>query len=269
MPRTPITAGTLEWRQSCGHDDLLLVEGRADLATAVRVVERRAGSARAEESGTAPLDIRTLPVGDIDALIVDLRRERLGDRLIAEGSCGQCGARVDVDFSLAAYLEHNRPRRTELAAPDEQRPGWWRLRRYDTAFRIPSAGDVLAAGSGPEGRAALLESCFSGDLGARAVRTAERALARIAPVLHTTVAGQCPDCGAEAQLEVDARGIALTELGFLAGSVLDEVHLIAAAYHWTEQAILDLPSTRRAAYAERVRITRAAVGALVQEAHLG
>ena len=116
---------------------------------------------------------------------------------------------------------------------------------------------MLDAGPGPAARAALLAACFRGDLRAAAIRATERALARIAPVLRTTVRGVCPECGAQADMDVDARGIALAELGFLAGSVLDEVHLVAAAYHWTEQVILDLPSGRRAAYAERVRIARA------------
>jgi hypothetical protein len=246
MPRTPITDLPFQWREPTGHDDLLLAEGRADLATAVRVLTRRAAGA----------DVRGLPVGDIDALIVALRAERLGDRLIAEGACRGCSAAVDVEFSLAAYLEHNRPRRTQLARPAAE-PGWWRLARYDLTFRIPSAGDVLDAGSGPGARAALLDDCFRGDRRASAIRAAERALARIAPVLRTMVQGVCPECGAQVGLDVDARGLALAELCFLAGSVLDEVHLIAVAYHWTEQAILDLPSSRRTAYAERVRLARA------------
>jgi hypothetical protein len=262
MPRTPITDLPVEWRESTGHDDLLLVEGRADLATAVRVLERRAdfaagakrtpGSADAADADVA---VSSLPVGDIDALIVALRIDRLGDRLIAEGTCHGCSAAVDVEFSLAAYLGHNRPRRTGLARPAAE-PGWWRLLRHDLTFRVPSAGDVLDAGSGPGARASLLAACFRGDLRAPAIRAAERALARIAPVLRTTVRGVCPECRAPVDMDVDARGLALAELGFLAGSVLDEVHRVAAAYHWTERAILDLPSSRRTAYAERVRIAR-------------
>lgn len=260
MPRTPITGLPVEWREATGHDDVPLVEGHADLATAVRVLARRADFGTGGDNATG-VGVRSLPVGDVDALIVALRVEALGDQLIAEGACNGCSAAVDVGFSLAAYLEHNRPRRTRLAQPTGE-PGWWRLTRHDLTFRIPSAGDVLDAGSGLGARAALLAACFRGDLRAAAIRAAERALARIAPVLRTTVRGVCPECGAQADMDVDARGIALAELGFLAGSVLDEVHLVAAAYHWTEQAILDLPSGRRAAYAERVRIARATTAPL-------
>jgi hypothetical protein len=59
-------------------------------------------------------------------------------------------------------------------------------------------------------------------------------------------------------LDVDAREICLAELRFLAGSVLEDVHLLASAYGWSERDILDLPSARRASYAEYVRAGRGA-----------
>jgi hypothetical protein len=257
MPRTPITNLAVGWRDTTGHDDLVLAEGRADLATALRVVKRRAVMPQRGDGSRMRAD--ELPVGDIDALIVTLRVERMGDRLIAEGSCGHCSAMVDVDFGLAAYLAHRRPRRSRLAIPDDE-AGWWRLLRFDTTFRLPSAGEVIAAGDVVNhpggGRSALLAACVRGDLSANAVRAAERAMTVLAPILRTTVSGACPECGAVVDLDVDARGLCLAELGFLAGSVLDEVHLLASAYHWRERDILDLPSTRRTAYAERIRLSQ-------------
>ena len=53
-------------------------------------------------------------------------------------------------------------------------------------------------------------------------------------------------------LDVDARELCLTELRFLASSVFDDVHVIAAAYGWPEAAILDLPSSRRTRYARLI-----------------
>ncbi len=257
MPRTPITNLVVQWRPGTGHDDLLLVEGRADLATAVALVERRAILPPGPDG--APMAARDLPVGDIDALIVALRAERLGDRLIAEGTCASCASLVDVDFGIADYLEFNRPRSSRLAERAEQ-PGWWRLRRTVTTFRLPTAGDVLAVTAAGGGRAALIAACVQGEPSGSALRAVERAMSRLAPVLRTIVRGQCPECAAPVDLDVDAPGLCMAELGFLVGTVLDEVHLLAATYHWTERDILDLPSARRAAYAERARLAaRAAV----------
>ncbi len=259
MPRTPITGLVVGWRDATGHDDLLLVEGRGDLATAVRVVGHRA-ELPPDQDGIRPT-ADELPVGDIDALIVAMRVERLGSGMVAEITCGRCEALADIDFDLVAYAEHRRPRRSRAAAPAAE-PGWWRLLRSATTFRLPSAADVLGAGAeatnDDAARAALVAACIRGDVSAPAVRAAERAMETLAPILRSTVPGACPECGAPVDLDLDARALCLAELGFLAGAVLDEVHLLAAAYHWTERDILDLPSSRRSAYAERVRVASGA-----------
>src|SRR5438094_820480 len=107
MRRTPIAHAAYRWREPTGHDDLLLVERGPGLATAVELVERRATGA--DEN---PLDARSLPVGDVDVLLLELRRAALGDLLVAEGRCPVCDTAVDIDFSIDAYVEHHRPGRT-------------------------------------------------------------------------------------------------------------------------------------------------------------
>lgn len=301
MPLTPITGRRVHWREATGHDDLLLVEGGSGLAVAVALIGRRAiaeyadgrtdggpattadddadeaGSGRAgatqatggiagpadgeADSQAGPLDARALPVGDVDALVADLRRERLGDRLVAEAACVRCAARIDIDFGLADYLGHHRPRPARSAVPAGE-PGWWRLRHAETWFRLPTAGDVLAAGPGPEGRKALVGACVRGDRSAGPVRAAERAMAALAPTLRSQVEGTCPECAAAVGLDVDVRELCLEELVFLAGGVLDEVHLLASAYRWTELDILGLTSRRRICYAERVRASWSAEPAM-------
>lgn len=256
MPRTPLLGVPVAWREATGWDELVLVEGDGGLATAVAVLQGRARFPAAGRDGA--LTARDLPVGDVDALIVALRVDRLGDRLIAEGTCATCSAPVDVDFGLAAYCAHNRPRATRLADQDPGEPGWWRLRRAETWFRVPTAGDVLTAAEEADPHEALLATCVRGERSTRAMRAVDRALESVAPTLRTRVQGGCPECGAAVDLDVDARGLCLDELRFLAGAVLDEVHLVAAAYHWREREILDLPGARRTAYAERIRTARGA-----------
>lgn len=267
MPRTPISNLVVSWREPSGHEDLLLAERATGLATAVTLVGRLgavgpAASDGADVTGRPDASDRfdgadgfaagDLPVGDIDVLIADLRRARLGDRLVAEGDCTRCGAPVDVDFSLAAYCDHRRPRLSASAVRTEEH-GWWLLRRTETRFRIPSARDVLAAAESADARAFLLDRCVRGDRSGTALRSTERAMETLAPTLRSEVTGACPECGNDVVLDADVRELCLAELGFLSGAVLDEVHLLASAYHWPEQVILDLPSRRRTSYAERVR----------------
>jgi hypothetical protein len=241
MPQAAISGVDVTFAVANGYDDLLLYESTPGLALAVTLLSRRAG-----------VDAAALPVGDVDALVAELRRAAIGDALVAEGRCATCATPVDVDFSLAALLQHARPRASRAAVAE--RDGWWRLRASDTRFRIPTAADVLAAGDLTE----LVARCIAGASPAADVRRVERALEALAPTLRTTGLGSCPECGAEVVVDVDARALCLEELRFLAGSVLEDVHLLASAYRWSEESILALPSPRRRTYAQMIQSGRSA-----------
>jgi hypothetical protein len=245
MIRLPISGASAAWRASTGYDDMAVADCRAGLAEALTCVNRCV-----VDADGSPVDGAALPVGDLDLLVVARRRDLLGDAFVAEGQCARCAATVDVRFGLAAYAEHNRPRVPRGAFPEED--GWWALPRQGISVRVPTAGDVLAAWSRDSGRAEFVERCVRGEAAPAAVRAAEKAMASLGPTLRSDVAGTCPECGAGVVLDVDARELCLTELRFLASSVYDDVHLIATAYGWTEDGILDLPSGRRRRYADLI-----------------
>jgi len=243
MIRLRISSMPAQWRPATGHDDIALADSRPGLAGALGYVARAA---------TLPsgVDAASLPVGDLDLLVVARRRELHGDTLVAEGRCGQCASVVDVQFSLAAYADHHRPRPSRIAAPAGD--GWFTLRSDNVSFRPPPVADVLAAAGTDDPRGALLASCTRGALTPRLARTVERALATVAPTLRADVAGTCPECEAPVLLDVDARELCMTELRFLAASVYDDINLVASVYRWTQDAILDLSSTRRRRYADMI-----------------
>jgi hypothetical protein len=243
MIRLPVSGLEARWRSATGRDDIALAESEPGLAGAVGYA-----SNGAQTADGAPLDGATLPIGDLDLLIVSRRREILGDAFVAEGSCPGCSARVDVHFSLAAFADHHRPRTTRAAVPAPE-PGWWRLRAREITFRLPTAADILAVAGQADARLLLEQRCVRGGHDARARRMTGRAMSILGPPLRAEVAGLCPECSADVLLDVDARELCLAELRFLASSVFDDVHVIAAAYGWPETAILDLPSSRRTRYA--------------------
>lgn len=243
MVRLPISGELARWRPSSGYDDVALADSRPGLAGALAHVSPAVDL----PSG---LDAESLPVGDLDLLVVARRRELRGDSIVAEGSCAQCGALVDVQFSLAAYADHHRPRASRVAVASGD--GWFTLRSADISFRPPRVADVLAAVDARDPRSALLASCTRGAPTARQSRTVERALATVAPTLRADVAGTCPECAAPVLLDVDARELCMTELRFLAVSVFDDVNLLASVYHWSHDAILGLPTATRRRYADLI-----------------
>jgi len=253
MIRLPISGALAHWRPATGTDDMALADSQPGLAGARAYV---AGSALLADG--SPVDAGALPVGDLDLLVVARRRELRGDTLVAEGRCEQCGAPVDVQFSLAAYADHHRPRPSRRVSTAG--PGWYLLAAHQIGFRLPLVADVLTAADADDPRAALLAGCTRPSLTggpARVARAVEQAMALLAPTLRADVAGSCPECAAAVLLDVDARELCMSELRFLAGSVYDDVNLIASVYRWSQDAILELPSARRRRYADLIAGHRA------------
>lgn len=76
----------------------------------------------------------------------------------------------------------------------------------------------------------------------------ETALEQAAPELAQQLQLACPECGEQHQVQLDwYRGMhkPIDEL-------LDQIHRLAANYHWSEQEILALPKQRRTAYLRRL-----------------
>ncbi|MEM9292174.1 MAG: hypothetical protein AAGD01_10875 [Acidobacteriota bacterium] len=78
---------------------------------------------------------------------------------------------------------------------------------------------------------------------------AQEALESMAPAVAESVAASCPHCAEVTAVHVDPY-LALESAS--AKGILDDVHQLASAYGWTEEAILALPRSRRRAYLERL-----------------
>lgn len=65
----------------------------------------------------------------------------------------------------------------------------------------------------------------------------------------SSISSQCPECGAETRARIDILGFSFRP----AIALQREVHLIARAYHWDEQTILELSEDRRQGYLALIR----------------
>jgi len=253
----PVSGRCVALRQPTGFDEMLLLEARGpEPARAIAFASRLACD------GT---DAASLPVPDLDTLLLLLRQALLGDRLLTETACPArgCRARVDVAFGIDAFLAHHRPQPPRLrawqVAPCAEQAGWFCLRALgaDAAtarFRLPTAGDERDVAGQADAAAALARRCIAPlPLPPGARRAAEAAMAALAPPLVGPLAGTCPECGADVAIGFDPRRYVLGELRARAGFIAEEVDALAGRYHWTERAILDLPGARRTTYADMAR----------------
>jgi hypothetical protein len=247
----PASRLAVELRPPGGRESLLLAEAYVlDLPLAIALLSRLA----VPLAGAGTVDFGQLPCCDVDAAILELRRRLFGPRVVATMGCHECKRPFDIVFDLGEYLAHHAVAMPAGVAPDEQ-PGWFRLDDGALRFRLPT-GDDLVAAAGAE--RALEERC-TGDrpLGDDERARVEAALEAMAPDLCSDLEGPCPECGASGSARFDPTLFVLHELRARSARIFDEVHLLARAYHWSEDVILALPDDRRARYVERVLNERA------------
>lgn len=85
----------------------------------------------------------------------------------------------------------------------------------------------------------------------------ELAVETVSPELSDCINTQCPECGHQQIVAIDL----YETLAKPAAGLLDEVHRIALHYHWSEEAILNLPKQRRKQYLSRLDRERGMQGA--------
>jgi hypothetical protein len=172
-----------------------------------------------------------------------------------QSQCSTCGAHFDIPATL-----HNAPRKSAGEA--------FPVVTVDTSlgtrtFEAPNGlhEEALARESTADATRTLLARCA---LGATALQDAnaftrsdiariEASLENACPDVADEIATTCPSCQALTTVRLDPLTFAFPNAQALVG----EAHLLAAAYHWSEDAILELPSRRRRAYAMLIRAEQA------------
>jgi hypothetical protein len=264
----PVSGLTLEVREATGADELVVLEpSRSPVATVVALASRLTTDSR----GQAPA-LEELPAADVGAIALTIRQAWLGERISTDARCPGpgCLERMDIAFEIPAYMAHHRPRAYPGAGPARD-TGWFELAsgpgslggpvssKGPVSFRLPTIGDLRIAAASADPERCLRERCVRpADVPAAVARRVSRAMAALAPSLTEAVTVRCPACGCAGQLTFDPVSYSLTELRDAAAGLYEEVHLLASAFRWPEDAILALPRTRRARYAELIRRDRAA-----------
>lgn len=252
MPRLPVSGREVRIRPPDGTEDLLLLESDGGvLATALALLARVAEPA---DGGNA--DWARLTITDFELLVAALRATVLGQTIACAFDCPRpgCGERGEVRFRLADYVASVRPGAATGVSECAERPGWFRLDDAPAAFRLPTAADQQAVLDGADAARRLAARCLDPPDMVAPLRTrAERAMAAMAPEVSRPLRGQCPACEAPVRAGLHLPSLVVAELRRAASGLHDEVHLLAAAYHWQEAAILALPRARRWAYAEHAR----------------
>jgi len=198
-----------------------------------------------------------IDAADLWALPIGLRLEALlrlavlgGDpRAQVTQRCDACQEVMESEFSLLELAEVGAAR---AAIPIEIRHAGHRLR-----LRRPTGADVRRWSEvGADELTMLADLCESLPADARLdaswLAVADDAMNELDPLVDFSIATTCPECETPCDTPVDLEVLALGRLRAMQRGLLDTVHRLALAYHWTEAEILGLPPWRRARYVELV-----------------
>jgi hypothetical protein len=246
-------------RDMCGEDELAELDNPLQLA---RLVERL--SIDADGSPSRPRRAADMTIAELDRASAAIFAHLYGEQIACHVPCSHCGESSEVSFSLWDFIAaiEEEARGAIAALPDLIGPdgeGLYHLGER-ARFRLPTVGDLAAASASPSrpGADILRERCIAERGETVPFEEVERAMEGIAPLLDTEMNTECAACGAE---QVTPFGIA----AFLIESIrrerpiiIREVHVLARAYAWSREEILNMPR----------RCRREHVGLMVAEAEL-
>lgn len=215
-------------------------------------------------AGQAPVTrqaVRSLTVGDRDALLLQVRRLSAGDRLECILNCPspECGQKLNLtlnvqDLLVSPYAEAREWYETELRDQENTH----RIR-----FRLPTGSDHEAAALVarihlPKAAELLLTRCVESSAPASGMSVhelpaalQEQVAAKIAEfdaqaelALHVN----CPACSCTAVALFDIANFLFQEMESTLRHTDHEVHLLAYHYHWSASEILGMNARRRRHY---------------------
>lgn len=194
------------------------------------------------------------PLGQRDNALLALREVLFGRHVEAIAPCPACNETLELTVDTDQI-------RGSGGSLDEE--GDVDTDGYHVRYRLPTSADLIVATETSDdansSRMLLLQRCIlSAHNGGQAVEATQmppqlieevqKDMARLDPLADIRFALNCPQCGHGCELNFDIAAYLWDEIGDWAARLLREVHVLARAYGWSEQAILGLSARRRRSY---------------------
>ncbi len=207
-----------------------------------------------------PEEILALSIGRRDGRLLTLREWTFGPELAGLALCPACRERLE--FTLRVSDIRISSRETEDQSLHLE------LEDGSIDFRLLNTTDLIEAArcSEPEQiQKVIVERCVheahrqdqqldAQHLPASVVEALARQLAAADPQADTQLALSCPSCGHDWLALFDVVSYLWSEINAWANRVLRDVHLLASAYGWREEDILNMSPLRRSLYLDLVGV---------------
>lgn len=201
-------------------------------------------------------ELAALPLGRRDIFLLALRRMTFGDALPAQCRCPCCGETVEFELSCSDLERETVEAKEQMFSRD----GYTMHIRPLNSFDLAAAAEentLLRA------REILLQRCTSNiryqgsligiaNLPPDIANTMSQSTLEADPQAEKLLELGCPSCCHQWLTMLDIGHILWLEISARAQRLLREIHLLAQAYGWHEQEIINLTPARRAAYVQMV-----------------
>ena len=195
--------------------------------------------------------VAALDVGRFEARLLDLCEALLGRTMAARAYCPHCRTALDLELDTGSLRQP--------AAASEDR-FFVEHAGVMARFRLPTVRDLAAIERESDAEAArveLLRRCITALDGADApdaplLDAISDALGDLVPQADIVLTLDCVACGHQWNSPLDLGAFLWRDLAYRAELLLQDVHVLASAYHWSEAAILAMPSTRRRRYLDKI-----------------
>lgn len=208
----------------------------------------RAAAMLAAATGEPAADVASLPIDERDARLFALRERTFGTRIAAVVSCAACGEPIEFECESRDLVGD---------APGVGVSGTLTIGGRAIELRAPDSRDqedAAAAGDLEGARRLLLTRCAPSlsfdELTPAAIQEIDARLAAMHPHADIRVAMTCPACASSVELPFDIASYFWHEITAAAARLLQDVHVLARAYGWSERDILAMSPIRRHAYLE-------------------
>lgn len=251
------------------------ISGTGDPADRNRPARVTAILACCTQDDSSPLEARReaawdLPLGDRMARLLRIvQLTEQGPSLEVTVPCSQpgCRQRLTLDLPFDGMLEHARGTRGSADGTGSRRIELPRA-GGTLELRLPTGRDQRAWQRSPranpaEALAAIVRSLVVRGNGSETgddecwnpevLQAMAEVMEQADPLVAFAVETACPHCGCSLRLPLDLESVALDRLARWRRRLMEDLHLLASQYGWTEATILGVPARRRAEYREAIR----------------
>jgi hypothetical protein len=199
-----------------------------------------------------------LTIGERDSCLLKLRELTFGSQMTGLATCSACGEKMELKFSTSDIKDTREVERDEIEIIS--------FHGYELQFRLPNSIDLVSiskCSDSEKARDILLSRCillanYQGHdlslekLPSEVLDAVVTRMERIDSQADVQLELICSKCSHRWLMAFDITTFFWKEIDHWAKGLLQDVHVLATAYGWSEDDILEMSPRRRRIYLEMI-----------------